>query len=823
MNLKTQEILNPKATYQSAMKSACDKIAPLWPLESFVAVNPYMGFSNKKFGEAAAELEHLSGIQMTMPLKFYLTKWDQGKILKEDLETTLMDYGYQMDAPEFIQQLDTDSSEEWAQNPIAVVDFASGVSETDWNRFMVTRISNWIASYHDKGQAYWKASFEDVDLFQSWKTEASIDRTPDFTGLKMFRKQVANLPDNVTDAVAQALEMLEVSKSEDLSIYFNRLLRIMGGWSAYLAYLDWEEKLDGKEGKHLAEFLSILVCWEACFLKSLDNSEIEIKWRSNLNLFNKDTSSSPIQQELVSKLILQDAFDKALQRELITKFKNKKTSPLSPKLKAQAVFCIDVRSEVFRRNLEHVDPQIETIGFAGFFGFPVNIVHLGGKNTEAQYPALIKPSITIRESLTNEREIRKAGLGKEIKISVHKIWKSFKSGAMTCFGFVSPLGLSYLPKIFSSTFGWATSGSNPNKYGLTKEQYENRTVDLNATSFEGRTIGIPLEQQVELARNALVSMSMTDNFGKFFLFVGHGSSSTNNPYATGLDCGACGGHSGEANAKVAATILNDPQVREGLKEHGIEIPEETIFLACLHDTTTDEVTIFNKSQVPPTDENELVHLIKSLEQAGQLTRAERSLRMNIDPGQDIHKQIKQNVSDWSQVRPEWGLAGCSTFVIAQRSHTAGVDLQGRSFLHSYDWTKDKDFKVLEQIMTAPMVVSSWINLQYYASAVDNKNLGSGNKTLHNVTSGIGVIEGAVGDIRTGLPWQSVHDGNDYQHDPNRLTVIIEAPIEAINNVLKKHESLTNLFDNGWIYLMAMDSKGEISYRYQGQLGWYGIE
>ncbi|MCB0187394.1 MAG: DUF2309 family protein, partial [Caldilineaceae bacterium] len=139
--------------------------------------------------------------------------------------------------------------------------------------------------------------------------------------------------------------------------------------------------------------------------------------------------------------------------------------------------------------------------------------------------------------------------------------------------------------------------------------------------------------------------------------------------------------------------------------------------------------------------------------------------------------------DWSQVRPEWGLAGCAALIVAPRERTYGRDLGGRAFLHSYDWRQDRDFTILELIMTAPMVVASWINLQYYGSTVDNQRFGSGNKVLHNVVGTLGVLEGNGGDLRVGLPWQSVHDGENYVHEPLRLSVVIEAPLPAITDVI----------------------------------------
>jgi uncharacterized protein YbcC (UPF0753/DUF2309 family) len=175
------------------------------------------------------------------------------------------------------------------------------------------------------------------------------------------------------------------------------------------------------------------------------------------------------------------------------------------------------------------------------------------------------------------------------------------------------------------------------------------------------------------------------------------------------------------------------------------------------------------------------------------------------------------------VRPEWGLAGCAAFVAAPRTRTRDLDLGGRAFLHDYEWSQDEGFGVLQLIMTAPMVVASWISLQYFGSTVDNQAFGCGNKTLHNIVASVGVLEGNGGDLRTGLPWQSVHDGERYVHEPIRLNVVIEAPREAMNEVLEKHEEVRTLLDRGWLNLWAMDGTGAISHRYAGGLEWTRVD
>jgi uncharacterized protein YbcC (UPF0753/DUF2309 family) len=811
-------------TLLTAMRQASKKIAPVWPLENFVAVNPYLGMTDQKFENVAHDLATAGGIQMTLPVSFYMNKLHEGKIKREDIADVLnkKSLNRNTNVDDFIRELENTDDKNQDTTPIATVaDVATQLTEKDWSRFVTSRISVWAASYFDNGQAIWTAANQESGIFEAWKSEAEVDRTPEITGLKGFRKTVKSLPNQPLEAAQKALDMLVIPE-EGVSIYLHSLLLRVGGWSAYAARLDWDNELyGGKDGK-LIEFLAVLLCWEACLLNCITHPNLLKKW----NEVKIDLSSINVQkelnQQLAQKLILQEAFDLAAQRDIINKFQGtkgvKKESAVQGK--AQAIFCIDVRSEVYRRNLELVDSKIETLGFAGFFAFPIKYVPIGHKDGEAQCPVLLKTGPTILEEIPNKEENQLAFNSRVLQHQVSQIWKSFKSGAISCFSFVSPMGLTYLPKLFTDSFGLTRPVPHPDKIGLKDKFSKNKSISLEEATHNNGTVGIPVEQRKIMAKNALNAMSLTENFAKYVLIVGHGSTSVNNPHATGLDCGACGGHSGESNARVAAAVLNDKEVRISLKEEGIIVPDDTMFLACLHDTTTDEISIFNEHEVPNGQKEEFIDLKKSLDMAGRASRTERSLRMSTEGNIDV--ALKTRSKDWSQIRPEWGLAGCSAFVVAPRERTKDIDFGGSSFLHSYEWKKDQSFSVLELIMTAPMVVTSWISLQYYGSTVDNKNFGSGNKTLHNVTAGIGVLEGYSGDLRVGLPMQSVHDGENYQHEPLKLNVIIEAPIEAMNVILEKHESVRNLCDNGWIHLLAMNEQGKVSHRYEGNLNWEEI-
>lgn len=802
------------------LKKGIEKIAPLWSLENFVAVNPYLGMSDQKFSDAMDFLDKSGKTKATLPVEFYLEALSKGSLTTSDISKVLdgNTFGFAQNAGEFIRDIGLDDRNNQDNFVKTIADIAGETQEKKWSRFMVDRISFWASAYFDNNQAVWDTAKGEQSLFKAWKNEAEVDYSTEAMGLKGFRKQVKKLPGDYLSATIWALEILEIPE-DSLDLYINSLLMNINGWAGLTSRIDWDASLAGEDSHATEELLAIALVWEMCIKESLDSESLELAWLKAKANTQKLAAAPQLNKQLARQLILQEAFDHANQRLIIDKINNQKIikkSKVDPKV--QAIFCIDVRSELFRRNLEAANEEIETMGFAGFFAFPIKYKQLAHDDGADNCPVLLTTSHTIEESLNDHDAEQKAIATRALKQHVSKAWYTFKSGAISCFSFVSPVGLSYLPKLFTDSFGLTRPVAHPKEAGLPSGLSESKSIRLDQNGTQDALTGISAEDRLRMATSALKAMSLTEDFARIVLITGHGATTVNNPHATGLDCGACGGNSGEANAKVAAAVLNDADVRKGLNEAGINVSESTIFIAALHDTTTDEVTLFNTKSLPTTHDKDLVELKYSLKVAGQSARKERAVRMNVTKG-DLNKQVLQRSKDWSQVRPEWGLAGCSSFIVAPRERTSQLNFGGKAFMHSYKWQKDAGFGVLELIMTAPMVVTSWINLQYYASTVDNKKFGSGNKTLHNVVGGLGVLEGFGGDLRVGLPWQSVHDGENYQHEPQRLNVIIEAPVDEMSKILDKHESIRQLCDNQWIYLFAMNDEGKVAYKYIGNLEW----
>ena len=384
-----------------------------------------------------------------------------------------------------------------------------------------------------------------------------------------------------------------------------------------------------------------------------------------------------------------------------------------------------------------------------------------------------------------------ADTGARVHLRTVRGWGRFKRAAVSAFAFVEASGPLYVGKLLRDGLG--LSGASPRD--------------------PAPELDLPLEDRIAAAEKILRAMSLTGGMARLVLVCGHGAEVTNAPHASALQCGACGGFAGDVNARLLAALLNEPAVRAGLGERGIAIPADTHFVPGLHDTVSDAVRMFDEA-VPVTHRAEMERLRAALATAGASARVERA--RTLPRGSD--RTLARRGHDWSEVRPEWGLAGCEGFVAAPRTRTAGRDLGGRIFLHDYDWRQDEGARILELILSAPVVVASWIALQYHGSTVAPETFGSGNKLLHNVIGGIGVLEGNGGPLRVGLPWQSVHDGDAPRHVPSRLVVAIEAPEEMIYRVLERQPGVRALFDNGWLTLVTLEGAGGLGRRYENG-GW----
>jgi uncharacterized protein len=788
----TKAPLLPPDTIVEAANRAARAIPPLWPLASSVAVNPLLGQTGEPLATAAARLRRVAGIALTMPRAWYAQRLLSGEITDEDLDGALKA------APKTLRPKTLAALKQAAQAEATtphtvptVAELACEVASIDWPGIVNDRISHWASGFFDQGQALWAAQSAH-SAYAAWRAVATHDLTPEIAGLRGFAQSVADAPTNAEDAIIECVARLGLSEAA-LESYFHRLLTSLGGWGQLARYRLWQAELSGGTDPAVTELLAIRLMWEAALLGNY-GSALDPQWQTAIAAYAEPVAATP---EGVVDTILQEAAERASQRRLQTLFAGAPSKPsahLRPTL--QMAFCIDVRSEVFRRALESLDPGVRTLGFAGFFGLGIGHRRFASDVVEARLPVLLTPGV-FTCSGESTPAMDHADMVARITARAKRAWGRFKLAAISSFAFVEAAGPIYVAKLLRDGLA------------MTRHAAPNDPAPRPANNLD-------LITKLTMAASVLKAMSLTQGFARLVLLTGHGANVVNNAHASALHCGACGGYSGEVNARLLASLLNDHDVRAGLVARGIVIPEDTLFLGALHDTTTDDVNIYAADH-PTASHVEILDQARHwLTSAGVLTRSERALRL---PRAGRSWDIPHRARDWAELRPEWALAGCQAFVAAPRSRTAGRDLSGRTFLHDYDWRRDDGFGVLELILTAPVVVASWISLQYYGSTVAPEIFGAGNKLLHNVTGGIGVVEGNGGLLRTGLPWQSVQDGDELVHEPLRLSVLIEAPREAIADILERHPQVRALFDNRWLHLFALDDEGRMAWRYTGDLRW----
>ena len=759
----------------AAAETAMRQVPPAFPLEATVAVNPWLGQVGEDRILAAARLARVGGGRMFLPRDTVAAMIAAGEVTTGDLAEAAAAHG--LDPQDLAR-----AAQERVPTPPplpTIADLAQRDDGVDWPGLVDERIGHWAAAQFDRGQAFWPAP--DVGPWVSWRAYASRDLTPGLAGLAGFAARVAAMPTDARTAFAQACQTLDLP-AEAAPLYFHRLLLTLSGWAQYARHLGWMAERDGARDTTLLELLTVRLAWDSALLQSAGASCKDAWQRA------KSAYALPIEADADVKrdAALQEAVDRSRERDLAELLSRGTESGKQGGSTIQAAFCIDVRSERLRRALEASDPQITTIGFAGFFGLAVSHRGHASDLVEARAPILLAPSVETRTHGTGDSDS-----DDRVRLRTSRAWGRFKRAAVSAFAFVEAAGPLYVGKLIHDGLGLAGAQRRDPAPGL----------------------DLPLDDRVAAAEAILRAMSLTRGFARLVLVCGHGATVTNAPHASALQCGACGGFAGDVNARLLAGLLNDSAVREGLKGRGLEIPADTHFVAGLHDTVSDEVWLFEDA-APAGHMDDMARLRAALSRAGALTRVERAETLPRASEQTLARRGR----DWSEVRPEWGLAGCRGFIAAPRERTAGRDLGGRFFLHDYDWRQDEGAATLELILSAPVVVASWIALQYHGSMVAPEVFGAGNKLLHNVVGGIGVLEGNGGALRAGLPWQSVHDGVAPRHVPGRLVVAVEASEEMILRVLDRRRDVRALFDNGWLALVALDSAGCPGRRYENG-GW----
>ncbi len=471
----------------------------------------------------------------------------------------------------------------------------------------------------------------------------------------------------------------------------------------------------------------------------------------------------------------------------------------SEKPEFQAVFCIDDREESLRRHLEEINPRIETLGYAGFFGIPMAYQGQRDVRPRALCPVSIKPRHLVEEvRATAESGDRGGGASHAQYVGSRTL---FRGTLLAGFGGI----LTMVPLMLRVLFPRATNRLMHQAGGGHTAQ-EGRLVvtatgEVRSTHLGDLIVGFSIREQADIVRRVLTDMGVIDRLSELFMVVGHGSSSLNNPHEAAHDCGATGGGRGGPNGRTFAAMANNPEVRSELAKLGLAIPAETFFVGGYHNTCDDSVTYYDLHLIPTALKAKFEVFRAAMNEARRRDAHERVRRFETESLDGTPEEMlaiaEAHAVDLAQPRPEYGHATNAICHVGPRRSTQGVFLDRRAFLVSYDSACDPDHDILAGLLASVAPVGAGINLEYYFSFVDPVGYGSGTKLPHNVTGLIGVMNGHQSDLRTGLPWQMVEI-----HEPVRLLTIIEAEPETLVAILDDNPSLKRLVVNAWIQVVA---------------------
>jgi uncharacterized protein len=507
--------------------------------------------------------------------------------------------------------------------------------------------------------------------------------------------------------------------------------------------------------------------------------------------------------------ILHQAFERAIRHRLYDALVSHTSQAPTGPPPFQAIFCIDEREESFRRHLEEVEPACETFSTAGFFN--VAMYHEGVTDAHPRplCPVAIRPEHYVAEIeaggdrlMQHTRRVHRHAAG-FLGYNVHLGSRLPMRGAvlMTAFGW-----LALVPLVLRVIFPWLSSRwrrirQTPFSVGRTRLQLDRE----HEAPPIGRYFGFTVREMADIVRRVVEELGIRDRLSPLVLVIGHGSISLNNPHESAHDCGACGGGRGGPNARAFAHMANDPRVRQLLAAEGLSIDDTTWFVGGQRNTCNNEVTFFDYDLLPEASRPQFERAVDAIETTRRREAHERCRRFDgvplWYPPAAALAHVQGRAEDLAQPRPEYGHATNAFCIVGRRTRTRGLFLDRRAFLVSYDPSRDEDGAILARIMAAVVPVVAGINLEYYFSYIDPSGYGCGTKLPHNVTSLLGVMDGAQSDLRTGLPWQMVEI-----HEPTRLAIVVEGTRDRLRCVVEANTTIERLVRHRWIWLACLDAE-----------------
>ncbi|MFN2615518.1 MAG: putative inorganic carbon transporter subunit DabA, partial [Thermoleophilaceae bacterium] len=677
------------------VSKAAEIIAPLWPLTSFVAVNPLLNLQHLPFDDATAVARRWLRARTHLTLAAFREAHGRGATTDADLRRAIIEVDSKLASQPSVEIGDrtVDAVE------IVLLDLLVGPDDEprDTARDRVGRtdvatvravsqlVAAWCAVFVDEAGVPWPMPRREDGFFLAWRELGQHDRRLRRVTGPTGMQWLAQLPDDPVEALAASLDALGVGgdRVDALREHLGRL----PGWAGYARWNDeWAPPGQHRPPFRLMDLLAAQVAATAAaahgaaaqqppqYQDEVDETLLEQRVAAVLAALGS-TSGDPFVTSAVRDVLQQvpprvrksmwlEAQEGNFRDRLLGLLSRPVPGPVAERPGVQAAFCIDVRSEGLRRHLEACGPY-DTLGVAGFFGVPVRWRPLGSTETQPRCPPLLTP----------EHEVAEQPLVADTALGYLTAQRATDAGLEA---FHAPKASLHGPFALAEAAGYILGpvaavrtlapGLVRRLTGLTTRLVASPQTRPAVEAEHDDSSGLTIEERTSFAESVLRTMGLT-RFARLIVLCGHGSYNVNNPHASSYDCGACGGAPGGPSARVVVAILNDPEVRSGLKERGITVPDDARFVAAQHDTVSDQVTLLDRETVPDSHERLVATFERDVARAGERLARERAGRLPGDPG-----RVRVRGYDWAQVRPEWGLAGNAAFVIGPRSITAELDL-----------------------------------------------------------------------------------------------------------------------------------------------------
>ena len=404
-----------------AIDDACDSVAPAWPLDRLVAVNPYWGRTSHDFVDVAHAMAREAGSPLFMPPAYFAQAWSRGDITAGDLEQAVRESRHGLAAAhapaphDLVPSLDRARGHDPQGAALPLLSDALDARrdlrhEPAWADVLTHQISQFCASHYDTDQADWRPVVTEAEagaatgtgLYARWRESLAHDRG---VAWLMHAPHIAaragRLPTRAHQLLDEAVQLMQPPAGQE-GLWLRVALLRLKGWASWCAYRRWQARLDGRDDADLIDLLAIRVAWE-CLLDDGNRGPGSV-WAAWRDAWDRDAQRGP-HPALGVLATWQRAQELAYQRRLLDALRRAAAHAEAPRStsavagsapRVQAVFCIDVRSEVFRRALESAAPDVQTLGYAGFFGLALRHQPLGVEDpgaVRALAPALMSPTL----------------------------------------------------------------------------------------------------------------------------------------------------------------------------------------------------------------------------------------------------------------------------------------------------------------------------------------------------------------------------------------------------------------------------------------------